>query len=638
MEEHKSVIPSCEEDQHVVAAAQHILKALAASKTVSDDLRKNLLDLEIQLSAMSIVSERNGRGIKQLERQLKCAEDKVMSWEANHSMIWDSSPRESSEFLKVVGEIQTLTQSLQNCSVNENRKQKELLQRANGILQIAMSRLEEELVNILVQHKQYFEPEYMSFHFNRVDMVYDESFGSVEDEQIEEASRSSGVSQSEASTVDLVNPAILEDLKRIANVMFASKYHQEFCQVFISSRRGALDEYFFILEMEKLSIENVLKMEWNCLNHEIKKWIRAMKIIVPVYLLSEKRLCKQILGDFGSVYQFCFSEISQSFMLELLNFGEAIAMGTHPPERLFRLLDMYEVLEHLAVDVDILFFEEVGSFVRGEFYKLLKRFGDTIKSTFLAFRNAIAADPSKTSFPGGGVHHLTKYVMNYIRALVEYGDTLNLLLEENPTDASNNDNKHDNSALSVCTMACHFRLITATLETNLRNKSKLYKDVALQHIFMMNNIHYIVQKVKCCDLSHFFGDSWLRHHVGKFQQDARSYEKVTWGSVLSMLREDNVPNCISERTLKKRCKEFSTAFGEVYRSQTGWCIPNSELREDLQISVSQKVVPAYRSYTGRNSSNIAEKWIKYTVDDLQSYILDLFQGSSKSLPHAQQKK
>ncbi|TKY73299.1 exocyst complex component EXO70A [Spatholobus suberectus] len=62
--EHKSVISTCEQDQHVVAAAQHILKALAASKTVSDDLRKTLLDLDTQLSAMSMVNERKGRGIK----------------------------------------------------------------------------------------------------------------------------------------------------------------------------------------------------------------------------------------------------------------------------------------------------------------------------------------------------------------------------------------------------------------------------------------------------------------------------------------------------------------------------------------------------------------------------------------------
>ncbi|RZC08456.1 Exocyst complex component EXO70E2 [Glycine soja] len=629
MEENKSVISTCEQDQHVVAAAQHILKALAASKTVSEDLRKTLLDLETQLSSISIVNERKRTGIKQFERQLKCVEDKVMKWETN------PSSNESCEYLKVVGEIQTLIQSLENFSVNEKGKPKELLRRANEILQVAMPSLEKELVHILVQHKQYFEPEYMSFHSNRMDIVYDESFRLVEEEQINEASRSSSSAsrQSEASTIDLVNPTVLQHLKSIASFMFGSKYHQEFCQVFVTSRRDALAEYLVILEMEKLRIEDVIKLEWHCLNNEIKKWIRAMKIIVRVYLVSEKRLCEQILGDFGSFYQCCFSEISQSFMLHLLNFGEAVAMGTHTPEKMFRLLDMYEVLEHLAVDVDILFFEEVGSFVRGEFHKLRRSFGESVKSTFVAFRNAIASNHSKTPFPQGGVHHVTKYVMNYIMTLGEYGDTLNLLLvDESSIDpAGNNNNKPDLPCLSLCPTACQFRSITATLESNLSNKSKLYKDKALQHVFMMNNIHYMVQKVKCSGLSHFFGDRWLRQHTAMYQRDARCYEMVSWGSLLSMLKEDSVSNCVSRRTLEKKCKEFCTAFGEVYRVQTEWFISDLLLREDLQISVSQKVVPAYRTYTGKNSYNIAEKYIKYSVDDLQSYILDLFQGSPKSL-------
>ncbi|KAL2340648.1 hypothetical protein Fmac_008588 [Flemingia macrophylla] len=631
MEEHKSVISTWEQDQHVVAAAQHILKALVASKTVSDDLRKTLLDIETQLSAIYTVNERKGSAINQLEMQLKCAEDKIIRLEASPSITLDSNPSESSECLKVVGEIQTLTQTLESFSVDENWKQKELLQRANSILQVAMSRLEEELVHILVQLKQYFEPVYMSFHSNRVDMVYDDLFQSGEDDQIDEASRNSI-----GSTVDLVNPAVLQYLKSIAKAMFGSKYRQEFRQVFITSRRDALAEYFVTLEMEKISTEDVLKLDCHCLDREIKKWIRAMKIIVGVYFVGEKQLCKHILGDFGSFYQCCFSEVSQSFMLHLLNFGEAVAMGTHTPEKLFRLLDMYEVLEHLAMDVDILFFEEIGSFVRAEFHKLIRNLAETVKSTFLAFRNAVTTKPSKTPLPQGGVHHVTKYVMNYIMTLTEYGDTLNLLLvDESSTDPAGS--KHDTLSPSLCPMACQFRSITTNLESNLINKSKLYKDVALQHFFMMNNIYYMVQKVKCSDLSHFFGDCWLRQHTANYQRQARCYERVTWGSLLSIIKDDSISSCVSQKTLEKRFKRFSTAFGEVYKIQTGWRISDPQLRDDLQISVSQKVVHAYSTYTGKNSSNIAEKYIKYTVDDLQSYILDLFQGSPKSLHYYHKK-
>lgn len=38
--------------------------------------------------------------------------------------------------------------------------------------------------------------------------------------------------------------------------------------------------------------------------------------------------------------------------------------------------------------------------------------------------------------------------------------------------------------------------IMAVLQSNLEGKSKLYKDAALSHLFLMNNIHYMVKSVR----------------------------------------------------------------------------------------------------------------------------------------------
>ncbi|RWV81319.1 hypothetical protein GW17_00057269 [Ensete ventricosum] len=38
--------------------------------------------------------------------------------------------------------------------------------------------------------------------------------------------------------------------------------------------------------------------------------------------------------------------------------------------------------------------------------------------------------------------------------------------------------------------------IMQALQSNLDVKSKMYKDPALQHLFLMNNIHYIVKSVR----------------------------------------------------------------------------------------------------------------------------------------------
>lgn len=633
------VLSPCEGETHVIAAAQHLVKALGASKNLDDDLRKILSQLDSHLSAMTILTtESKGAGFREIEERLRYAEEKIRSWESNQSLIRDSDesdPLDFSELLKAIDEIQALTEGVRSLSVNENGRQKELLNRADSILQMAMSRLEDELIHILVKHKQYFEPGYVSFRSCGKDVLYDESFVSVEEIE-EELQKNSSGNESDEYIQDLVHPHVIPHLKSIANAMFGLNYDQEFCQAFISVRRDALEEYLVILKVEKFSIDDVLKMEWSSLNFEIKKWVRAMNIIIR-YLASEKRLCGQVLGDYGFVNPLCFVEISKVSLVHLLDFGEAIAMGTHQPEKLFRLLDMYEVVADNLLDLDALFSEEAGASVRIEFHELLRSLGGSARAIFVKFGSAIAANASTRPYPGGGIHPLTKYVMNYIKTLTTYCNTLNVLLKDqnaaDPNPLVEPENGQGVSSFTYCQMACHFRSITATLESNLDRKSKLYKDDALQHFFLMNNFHYMVQKVKSCELSLFFGNDWIREHIVKFQQHARDYERATWNSVLSLLKDDNSSKAI----LKEKCRGFTIAFEEVYKNQTGWSITDPHLREDLQISTSQNVIHAYRSFMGRKSSSISDKYIKYTPDDLENYILDLFNGSPRILQSSRRK-
>uniref|UniRef100_A0A5B7BRQ8 Exocyst subunit Exo70 family protein n=2 Tax=Davidia involucrata TaxID=16924 RepID=A0A5B7BRQ8_DAVIN len=621
----ESIIPTYDAEQHVIAAALHIVKALGVSKNLSGDMRKILTEFETHFSTMTKLTESNTRLTSEAEDRLKCAQEKVMSWRSKQLMIWDSGPKEASEYLQAVDEVRRLTESLGSLLSNNNGKPKELLDRAHSVLQMAMVRLEEELMHILARNKQFFGPRCMSFHSYEEGVVFDESIVSTEDDSVEDTSRgeSSGT-ESEEYIMDSVHPGVVSDIKSIATVMFASNYDQEFCQAFTSFWRDALDEYLIICKMEKLSIEDVLKMEWSSLNHKIKKWCRAMKSVIQSYLASEKWLFNQVLGEFGSVSSICFFEASKASMLCLLNFGEAISIGPHPPERLFCLINMYEVLADLLQDIDALFLEEVGSFIRIEFHELLRRLGDSVRATFVGFGNQVALNTSTTPFPKGGIHPLTKYVMNYIRTLAGYGDTLNLLLEGQDREDGQNISSH-----IFGPMAHHFQSVTSILEANLDNKSNLYKNGSLKHIFMMNNIHYMVEKVKSSELRTYFGDEWIRKHIGKFQQHATSYERATWSSVLSLLRDDG-RNPV-KAILREKCKGFAFAFEEVYKSQTGWSIPDPQLREDLRILTSLKVIHAYRTFLGRCSTSISDKYIKYTADDLENYILDLFEGSPRSL-------
>ncbi|KAJ4973396.1 hypothetical protein NE237_006570 [Protea cynaroides] len=626
----KSLIQTVEGEDHVIAAAQHIVRALGANRNLTDDVKRILADLDSRLSTMTVLSTNKRGEINEIEERLNFVQEKISSWDSDQS-IWHSSRGKASEYLQAVEEVQRLTESLGALPSNKDESMK-LLNRAHSVLQMGMAKLEEEFSHLLVQNRQPFEPEHNPFRFCEVNSVNEESAISVEDDSVNKSFRRDSPSKGlEEFIIDLIHPDVIPDLKCIASLMVASKYDQECCQAYISIRKDALDECLFILEVDKLSIEDVLRMEWSSLNCMINKWIRAVKIFVRVYLASEKWLCDQILGEFSSV---CFIEVSKGSMLQLLNFVDAIAVGPRQPEKLFRILGMYEVLAELLPHMGTFFFDEVGSSIRIECYEVLRRLGDSVRGTFLQFENDIESNTSTNAFAGGGIHPLTNYVMNYMKLLTDYSDTLDLLLEnQDGLPASS-------TSSSTSLLAHHLRSITSVLESNLDGKSRLYRDESLQHIFLMNNICYMVTKVKGSELGALFGDNWIRHHNRKFQQHAMSYERATWSPILLLLKDEGLcnpgSNSVSKTILKERLRNFNLAFEEVYRNQTGWLIPDSGLREDLRISVSLKVIQAYRTFMGRHASQLdsekhSDRYIKYNADDLQDFLLDLFEGNQKSL-------
>ncbi|XP_022863803.1 exocyst complex component EXO70E2-like, partial [Olea europaea var. sylvestris] len=486
-------------------------------------------------------------------------------------------------------------------------------------LQIEMTRLEDELVHILAQNKLRFEKEYVLHPTCEETCVSEESVVSNEGDSVQEdtSQRESSSTETEDYVMDLVHPDVVPQITSIANIMLASHYDLEFCQAFVRFWRAELAEYLTILNVEQFSVEDVLKMGWKCLNSRIRKWRRAIKNVIGIYLTSKKSLFDQVLAEYGNVSLTCLVDASKASLLSLLNFGHAVAIGPHKPEWLYCLLDMYETLASLISDIEALFPEEAGSFIRIEFHELLQRLGDAAKVIFMEFGNHIhiASRASKTPIANGDILPLTKYVVNYILCFVEYGGTLNSLLAQKDGDNFDTGPTENVGQITIsCPLAIHLHSVTSILEANLDIKSNLYRDSSLKHIFMMNNINYMVDKIKNSEVRGYFGDKWIRKHIWKFRQHAMEYERITWSSIIDLITGDGRTG---KATLKERCRDFCIAFEDVYKIQTAWYVPNCELREDLRISASTTVIPAYRNFVGKITDHIGEKYIKYTVQDLE---------------------
>ncbi|KAL6177997.1 hypothetical protein ACLB2K_049517 [Fragaria x ananassa] len=481
MADHKSLtrlIKEEEEEEEEEVEALHVLAPRQIIRNcLTDALKKTMMDLESQLSAIVAIPQSNAPALSEFDKQLKKAEEKFVRWESRDLMIWDSSPVEASKYLKGIEEIQSLIETIGGLSADEyGKKKKNLLYRANR---------------------------------------YDDfSLASIDERSSEVSSeKNNNSNESEDYVVDLVHPLGMPHIKSIANVMFASNFGDEFCHDFVNTRKEAFNEYLFdVLGWQKFSIEDVRMMEWTSLNSEMKKWNWIMKIIVRVYLASEKRLCEKILGE-----------------------------------------------------SDALFTEDAGCVIRNQFHEIVKSLGNLAKTTFVDFENVIASNTSASPFSGGGIHPLTRYVMNFIKTVTDYSDTLNLLLKDQHMEGTAAEIEFEDqkciSPLTLSPTSLHVLSIIGILKSNLESRSKLYHNAALQHVFMMNNLHYMVQKIKNTRLEILFGDEWIRTQKSEVQQHVKDY----------------------------------------------------------RVSVKYK---------------ITDKYMKYTVDDLEKHLLDLFEGAPRLLNKA----
>ena len=74
---------------------------------------------------------------------------------------------------------------------------------------------------------------------------------------------------------------------------------------------------------------------------------------------GERKVCDQIFEGFESLKDQCFAEVTAESVAVLLSFGDAIAKSKRSPEKLFVLLDMYEIMRELHSEVWITNFNEI---------------------------------------------------------------------------------------------------------------------------------------------------------------------------------------------------------------------------------------------------------------------------------------
>ncbi|XP_031117174.1 exocyst complex component EXO70H1 [Ipomoea triloba] len=571
-----------------------------------------------------------------MEENIDNAEVLIKKWDPNGSSygkLFQENRKEAKEFVRCVKELRRAMHFL----VSQHSSSGKLV-KAQNLMHMAMARLEKEFYQILSANRQYLDPESVSSRSSHLSQSLstdsEQEDGGCSDNEIQEAGES-------ISKVERLSVLAMSDLRLIADCMVSSGYAKECVNIYKIIRKSIVDEGLYHLGIQQYSSSHISKMSSNVLEDQIKNWLNAVKIAVKTLFHGERFLCDHVFSASQTMREACFTVIAKEGATNLFRFPELVAKSKGSPEKMFRLMDLYEGISELWPEIESIFSYESVSAVRLQALSSLHKLCSSVQTLLSEFESSIHKNSSRTPILGGGIHPLTISVMDFVSSLGDYSDVLYDIIGDSagspartPFPESYFESPPSASETPTSAVSARLAWIILVLLCKLDSKAELYNDIALSYLFLANNLQYVVEKVRSSFLKCLLGDNWVSKLDRKVKSYAANYKAMAWAKVFSCLPEILDPS-LSPDSIKEHFRQFSAAFEEAYRKQTAYVVPDGKLRDEIKLSVAKLLVPMYREFYDTylevlSSEKNLEVMVRYSPDNLGNYLSDLFHGASMS--------
>ncbi|KAD4584669.1 hypothetical protein R6Q59_036498 [Mikania micrantha] len=372
------------------------------------------------------------------------------------------------------------------------------------------------------------------------------------------------------------------------------------------------------------------QMEWENLETSITLWTQHFELAVQNVFVSEKTLCNQVLGNImdGMVWQECFVKIADKIMAVFFRFGEGVARSNKEPQKLFKLLDMFNSLENLKTEFSDVFEGEAGADICMRFRELEKLLIHASSKVYWEFGLQIEGNQDGLPPPQDGtVPKLVRYAINYLKYLTtdNYNEPMAQVLRTKQIWKAGvhiackpKDNLLKDAVSNVM----------EALHRNIESKRSSYKDKVLYHVFTMNTYWYIYMRTRNTELGKLLGESYMRKNYKVVAEEAAYlYEKQAWGGLVGFLdKQDNS----EEGDSKGKIEAFLKGFEEVAQRHTSrYSIPEADLREQIKEATVKLLIPAYSEFLDMFSS-VLDVNSYPSPDMIEALIGQIFSGNDRT--------
>ncbi|KAG6521031.1 hypothetical protein ZIOFF_018097 [Zingiber officinale] len=468
-----------------------------------------------------------------LEETVARAEVVVVKWDpdssayANVTSLFHEDRLEARRFLARVCDLQRGMLDFVAAAAEPSRLSHPCLARAQTLMQAAMRRLEKEFYQILAANSDLLDPESRSVRSSRTSVsddhgsdLWDESAspdqtdGLVARESIAEIER--------AAAVD-----VMTDLRAIADTMVFAGYGFECVRIYRTLRKSVVDEELYQLGFDRsLSSPQIKKMDWAVLELKIRSWLGACRVAVRTLFHRERVLIDHVFSNSNIAREAVFFSVAGDAALQFFAFPEWVAKSKWSPEKFFRLLDMHDAIGEVWPEVELVFSFESTSSVRTQALASFAKLTEAARCTFADFESTIQREPLRSPIPTGGVDPWTRHVMSYVTRLSDYHLSIMEIFAEWQPSPPQSAASDTSSSVSVSDTGFAARLdkLLEPLLSHLERKANLYRDAALSNLFLANNLHYAVNRLRSCGL---LGEQRAEQHAAKVRQYLAGYERMT---------------------------------------------------------------------------------------------------------------
>ncbi|XP_018576736.1 exocyst complex component 7 [Anoplophora glabripennis] len=274
--------------------------------------------------------------------------------------------------------------------------------------------------------------------------------------------------------------------------------------------------------------------------------------------------------------------------------------------------------------------------VKVKFDQILQMLHMTGSKALEDFIESIRSD-SVTQLPTDGtVHEMTSNVIRFLEELLDYTDTIGIVLEQDP-NYSRQLSKLKSSDSNKALLGFYIKKVLVQLNHTLISKSELYSDSALKALFRLNNNNYVLKSLQRSSLMELYlisEPNCEEYYYTSIQEHKKAYSQ-SWTKLLNYIGCDDPSINLhgdklrdKERAiLKEKFAGFNKEIDEIAKVQRGYSIPDIELRESIKRDNKELIIPKYNAfynmYAGAQFTKNPEKYIKHKPDEVAA-IIDRF--------------